>query len=67
MAPRFVGVGTAPKKPKITPRRKAELKVHGTYIGLMRGLPVAEKAKMKALAAKSGMAAAVEVMKGGKG
>ena len=55
----------AARKLKITPKRKAQLKVQGTYIGLLRGLPVAEKARMKALAAKSGMAAAVEVMRGG--
>ena len=54
----------ASRKLKITPQRKAQLKIQGTYMGLLRGLPVAEKARMKLLAAKSGMAAAVEVMKG---
>jgi hypothetical protein len=52
----------APKKLNMTPARKAALKTQGQYIGLIRGLPAAQKAKMKALAAKSGMAAAVAVM-----
>jgi hypothetical protein len=46
----------------MTPARKAQLKVQGTYIGLLRSLPAAQKAAMKKLAGKSGMAAAVEVM-----
>ena len=53
----------ASRKLKITPKRKAALRIHGAYIGLLRGLPVAEQAKIKALAAKSGMGAAVEVMR----
>ena len=52
----------APKKLKMTPARKAQLKVQGTYIGLIRGLPAAQKAAMKKIAAKSGMAAAVVAM-----
>jgi hypothetical protein len=59
---------TKPTRRKLreTPQRRAQRKIHGTYIGLLRGLPKAEKAKMKALAAKNGMAAAVEVMRNGK-
>jgi hypothetical protein len=56
----------ARRKLTITPARKAQLKVQGTYIGLMRSLPAAQKAAMKKLAAKSGMEAAVEVMKRGR-
>ena len=56
----------APRKLKLSPARKAALRIHGTYIGLVRGLPAAEKAKMKLLAKKNGMKAAVEAMKRGR-
>jgi hypothetical protein len=52
----------AKKKLALSPQRKAQLKVQGQYIGFMRSLPAAKKARMKALAAKKGMAAAVAVM-----
>ena len=58
--------GTATKKPTITAKRAAQLKVHGAYIGMMRGLPDATKAKIKVLAKEKGMAAAIEVMKKAK-
>ena len=57
----------APRKLKISPKRKAQLKLQGVYIGMIRGLPDAAKAKIKAVAKDKGFAAAIEVMrKGGK-
>lgn len=57
----------ARRKLKMTPKRRAQLKAQGTYIGLLRALPPKDKAKMKALAKEEGMAAAVEVIrKGGR-
>ncbi len=54
---------TPARKLKISPARAAQLKVQGAYIGLMRSLPAAEKARVKAIAAKKGMAAAVAKMR----
>jgi hypothetical protein len=59
---RKVRTAKAVEKLRMTPERKAALKVQGQYIGLIRGLPAAQKAAMKKLAGKSGMAAAVAVM-----
>jgi hypothetical protein len=58
----------APKSPAghklhLSPQRKVQLKLQGVYIGMMRSLPVAEKAKIKAVAKEKGMAAAIEVMR----
>ena len=53
----------APNKPKVDPTRAAARKLQGTYIGLLRTRPEAEKAKLKALAKAKGFAAAIEVMK----
>jgi len=64
--PKRVAAKVAPRKLKLSPARRAALKIQGTYIGLLRSLPAAEKAKMKVLAAKSGMAAAVVTMRRGK-
>jgi len=52
----------APRKLKITPKRRAQLKLQGVYIGMIRGLADAEKAKIKGLAKDKGFAAAIEVM-----
>jgi hypothetical protein len=66
-APKAAAPRKAPsKKLTLSPQRKAQLKVHGQYIGFMRSLPETKKAKMKALAAKKGMAAAVAVMQKNK-
>ena len=58
-----VATKAAPKKSTMTAKRAAQLKVHGAYIGMMRGLPDAEKAKIKMLAKDQGMEAAIAVMK----
>ena len=51
------------KKPTMTRQRRAQLKIHGAYIGMMRGLADPAKAKIKALAKEKGMEAAIAVMK----
>ena len=49
--------------PTVDPKRAAALKLQGTYIGLLRTRPDAEKAKLKALAKEKGFGAAIAVMK----
>lgn len=56
-------VEAAPRKLKITPKRKAQLKLQGVYIGMIRSLPDAQKAKIKTLAKVKGFGAAVAVMR----
>jgi hypothetical protein len=63
IAPKPVAAKAEPRKLTITPARKAALKIQGQYIGLVRTLPAAVKAKMKKLAAAKGMAAAVVAMR----
>ncbi|MBI5501412.1 MAG: hypothetical protein HY907_14300 [Deltaproteobacteria bacterium] len=58
-----VAKAPAPKKLTITPQRAAQLKVQGTYIGMMRSLALPEKAKIKAIAKEKGMPAAIAAMK----
>jgi hypothetical protein len=62
-APKAKKAGPAKKKLALSPQRKAQLKLQGAYIGFMRSLPAAEKAKIKAISAAKGMKAAVEVMR----
>ena len=57
---------SSPKELRMTAKRRAQLKVHGAYIGMMRGLADAEKARIKAIAKEKGMGAAIEVMKKGE-
>lgn len=47
----------APRRLTLTPARRAALKVQGQYMGFIRGLAPAQKKRVKALAAKKGMAA----------
>jgi hypothetical protein len=53
----------ATKKLKLSPARAAALKVQGTYIGLLRSLSVAEKARIKGISARKGMPAAIAAMR----
>jgi hypothetical protein len=53
---------TPARKLRVSSARAAQLKVQGMYIGLMRSLPAAEKVRVKAIAARRGMAAAVAEM-----
>jgi hypothetical protein len=57
-APR--GVAIAPRrKLNLTPKRKADLKLQGQYIGHMRMLPAKQQARVKALRAQKGVRAAI--------
>lgn len=49
------------RKLKLSPARRAALKLQGQYMGYMRGLKPAQKKRVKALAASKGVAAAVVV------
>jgi hypothetical protein len=46
-------------KRRLTPKRRAELKLHGQYLGYVRTLSSAAKAKVKAIREKSGVRAAI--------
>lgn len=47
------------RKLKLSPHRRAELKLQGQYIGYLRNLKPRQKARVKALRAKKGLRAAV--------
>jgi hypothetical protein len=47
------------RKLRLTPQRKAALKLQGQYMGFLRGLKPREQAKVKALAAAKGVRNAV--------
>jgi hypothetical protein len=57
----------APARPKrtmrLSPERRAALKLQGQYIGHMRNLPAAQQARMRALRAKKGVRAAIRYAK----
>jgi hypothetical protein len=46
---------------KITPKRRAQLKLQGRYLGYMRQLKPAQKARVKAVKEKSGFGAAIKL------
>jgi len=48
---------------RITAKRRAQLKLQGAYMGFMRQLKPAQKAKVKALKAKRGFEAAIRAAK----
>jgi hypothetical protein len=50
-------------KLKLSPARKAQLKLHGEYMGSIRMLPAKAKAKVKAVRAKLGYHAAIKAAK----
>jgi hypothetical protein len=54
---------TAPRRLKLSPKRRAALKLHGRYLGHMRQLKPRQKAKVKAAKAKSGYHAAIAMAK----
>ncbi len=57
---RHEGPAPAPaRKLKLSPARRAALKLQGRYMGYMRGLKPQQKARVKALAASKGVRAAV--------
>ena len=47
------------RKLRISPARRRALKLQGRYLGYMRQLKLAQKARVKALKAKKGMRAAI--------
>ena len=47
----------------ITPRRRAQLKLQGAYMGYMRQLKPAQKARVKALKEKKGYVPAIRLAK----
>jgi hypothetical protein len=55
----------APKKRKLklSPKRRAALKLQGSYIGYLRNLKPRQKAQVKALRAQKGMRAAIAMAK----
>jgi hypothetical protein len=50
-------------RPKLSAARRAALKLHGRYIGSVRTLPKAAKAKIKALRERRGVRAAIAAAK----
>ncbi len=55
--------GPKGRKLKLTSKRRAALKIQGAYIGHMRNLKAAHKAKVKALRVAKGMRAAISLAK----
>jgi len=55
--------GRRKAKRKVSAARRAALKLHGRYLGLVRTLPKAAKAKIKAIREKSGVKAAIAAAK----
>ncbi len=55
--------GPRARKLKLTPKRRAALKIQGAYIGHMRNLKPAQKARVKALKVAKGMRAAIALAK----
>ena len=61
---RWVGVLGKPRRPlKISPKRRAQLKLQGKYMGYMRQLKPAQKARVRATKEKKGFEAAIRVAK----
>ena len=51
------------RKLKLSPERRRALKLQGSYLGYMRHLKPAQKARVKAVKAKKGMRAAIGMAK----
>ena len=59
---RWAGVLGKPRRwPKLTSKRRAQLKLQGKYMGFMRQLKPAQKLRVKAVKAKRGFEAAIGV------
>jgi len=59
--PRSAPLRPRRRSPRLSRARRAQLKLQGTYIGSMRGLPVAKKARVKREREKRGFAAAIRL------
>lgn len=58
-------VATKPRRRlRLSPQRRAALKLQGQYMGYLRGLKPRQKARVKAVAAARGVRAAVAVARG---
>jgi len=57
------GGATPRRAPTLSPRRRADLKLQGAYMGFMRQLGPRQKARVKALKADKGMPAAIVLAK----
>jgi len=55
--------GSPRRAVKITPARRAQLKLQGAYMGFMRQLGPRQKARVKALKEQKGFEAAIKVAK----
>jgi hypothetical protein len=55
---------SATRKLRISPKRRAQLKLQGAYMGYMRQLRPKQKARVKAVKEKRGFEAAISVAKG---
>jgi L,D-peptidoglycan transpeptidase YkuD (ErfK/YbiS/YcfS/YnhG family) len=60
-AGRNVRVTAKPRRLKLTPRRRAQLKLQGAYMGHMRQLKPAQKLRVKAVKEKRGFEAMIGV------
>ena len=48
------------RRPRLSAQQRAALKLQGKYMGTMRGLPVAKRAKVKKIRATKGIRAAIK-------
>ena len=55
--------GTIKRRLTLSPKRRAQLKLHGRYLGHMRQLKPRQKAKVKAVKASKGYQAAIRMAK----
>jgi len=55
--------GRAGRKLRITPKRRAQLKLQGAYMGYMRQLSARQKSRVKSLKEKRGYEAAIRLAK----
>jgi hypothetical protein len=63
MARRGSGNEPTGRKLRLSPQRRAELKLQGSYMGFVRKLKPRQKAAVKALRAKKGFRAAITLAK----
>lgn len=56
-------LAVAKRRLKLSPKRRAALKLQGSYLGYMRQLKPAMKAKVKAVRASNGVHAAIRMAK----
>ena len=57
------GLATSRRKPKLTPARRAALRLQGEYIGRIRNLKKGDRARVKALRSSKGIHAAIGLAK----